>query len=209
MAEITIPKIFYNCWLWLGLMVIVIVIHYFWGKAPPPPKPSKFLEKHKKVITITTDIFLVLIVVVGWFPIIYMSASLAIEPLWRPDVIALPLIESLKEALTFFCTAALFISGSSGVLIGFLSIFQSNLTIAKRIFLTIISLLPIVFTSLLLLISPVKGTEYRWSIVKSGLGLLVLCWIVNGPAIILSKHFIQVSLNILRKLRLVSGDYPG
>jgi len=208
MAAITIPKIFSNIWFWFGLMFIVFVIHYIWVKTPLPPKPSKFLEKHKKTFTKTSDIILILFVVLGWLPIIYMLVSVTIEPLWKPDFTAKPLIEPLKFALVFSCGLAIFISGSSGILIGLLSVFQSNLTIAKRIFLTIISLSPIVFTALLLLTSPVEETQYRL-IVKSGLGFLAACWIVNGPAIILGKHFIHVSWNILRKLRLVSGDYPG
>jgi hypothetical protein len=37
-----------------------------------------------------------------------------------------------------------------------------------------------------------------------------LCaWIINAPAIIIGRHFLPVSWDILCKLRLVSGDYPG
>jgi len=115
---------------------------------------------------------------------------------------------------THFAWAALFTmmiicSGFLGVFIGLLSVFQSNLTKVKRIILLVISLLPIIFTILLLLINHTKEPADSWSTIKLGLGASFGCWLINGPAIVIGKHFLPVAWNILCKLRFVSGEYPG
>lgn len=206
MASLTIPKFFFNSWFWFTLMAIVIVIHYFWGKTPPPPKPSEFLAKHKKTIDKIGDIFLISVVLFGWLPIIYMSISIAVEPIsnspYKPEIQA----KTIQTACALFLIPAIPISGLSGMLLGLLSVFHSNLTKVKRDILLVICLLPIAFTALLLMIEPSLGP---WLIIKFGLGSLAGCWIINGPAIITGKHFFQVSWALLCKLRLVSGDYLG
>ena len=93
--------------------------------------------------------------------------------------------------------------------IGMLSIFQSNLTKVKRGILLVISILPIMFTVLLLLIDPTEKPEDSYSVIELCLGSLAGCWMVNGPAIILGKHFFPACWGIMHKLRLVSGDYLG
>jgi len=115
----------------------------------------------------------------------------------------------LHFALAFFLMNLIIISGFSGFFIGLLSVFQSNLTKAKRIILVVISLLPIIFTILLLLINLTREPADSWSTIKLGLGASFSCWLINGPAIIIGKHFIQVAWAILRALRLVSEEYPG
>lgn len=209
MVSLTIPKILFNGWFWVGVMAIFIAIHYFWGKTPAPPKPSKFYNKHKKAIYKITDIFLTLVILFGWVTIIYISASIALMPIFNPPYKPEPLSESLRFALAFFLIPAIPISGISGALIGLLSIFHRNLTKAKRIILFIISLLPITFTILLLFIDYQEKPQDCWLTIRRGVDSLVVCWLINGPAIIIGKHFLPVSWSILRRLRLVSGDYPG
>ena len=203
MLSMTIPKIFFNVWFWFAIMAVIIIIHYFWGKAPPPPKPSKFFTKHKKTINKVTDVCIICFVLVYClllmsFPIIQIFDALsAPAPIRATD---------LQFALTFFLIQLTIISGWSGIFIGFLSIFQSNLTKVKRIILLIISLLPIAFTTLLLLIEP---SAKHWSTIKLGLDCTAGCWIINGPAIIVGKHFVRVAWSALRILKLVSGDFPA
>jgi hypothetical protein len=208
MLALKIPKILFNGWFWLAIIAILIAIHYFWGKAPPPKKPGKFYLKHKKTITRITDIFLISVFLLGWFTILYRSLPIAFEPIFNPPSSPLPLAEHFKSALGLFSTVAIPILGTSGMLIGMLSIFQSNLTKGKRIILIVISLLPIVFTVLLLLITGTEIPEARWSTIKLGLGALAVCWVFNGPAIITGTHFIKVSWAIMRRLKLVSGNLP-
>jgi len=207
MAALTISKIFSNTWFWFGLMAVVVIIHYFWGKTPPPPKPSKFLEKHKKTITKVTDTFLISVVLFGWVPSIFMFV-IEIKPLWDPRYKFLPPTETLRGAFAFFLICATYASGLSGILIGMLSTFHSGLTKVKRIFLIVISFLPLAFTILFFLTVPKEKPEDFWPMFKLGLGGFISCWIINGPAIILGKHFLPVAWNILRRLRWVSGEYP-
>jgi hypothetical protein len=203
MLALTIPKFFFNVWFLSAIMAVIIIIHYFWGKTPPPPKPSKFLTKHKKAINKIMDVCIICVVLVYClllmsFPIIQIFDALsAPAPIRATD---------LQVVLAFFLMELIISSGFSGLFIGFLSVFQSNLTKVKRIILLIISLLPIAFTTLLLLIEP---SAKHWSTIKLGLNCTAGCWIINGPAILIGKHFFPVSWNIMRKLRWVSGDYPG
>lgn len=209
MLALTIPTIFFKGWFWLSLMAIVIVIHYFWGKTPPPPKPSKFFAKHKKTIYKIANIFLIFVVSFAWVPIIYFSTAIALESIFNPSPKPEPLSESLRFALAFLLIGAIPASGTSGALIGLLSVFHSNLTKGKRTILLIASLLPLIFTILLLLINYTEKPEDCRSIIRLGLGSLAGCWIINGPAIIVGKHFVRVAWSALRILKLVSGDFPA
>jgi hypothetical protein len=209
MLSLTVPKILFNVWFWMAIMAVVIAIHYVWGKPPPPPRKNAFFEKHKQSIIRMTDIFLITVILFGWAPLIYMSVPMALEPLLNPPRVPLPLTEELKYALAFFSTGAIYASGTSGVLFGFLRIFQSNLNKVKRLILLVISLLPIVFTALLIFTTPVKEPQYFWSVIKSGLGSFFGCLVVNGPAIVAGQHFIRVAWLLMRKLKLSSGEFPG
>jgi len=205
MISLTVPKIFFNVWFWMAIIAVVAVIHYFWGKTPPPPrKPGKFYLKHKKTITKITDVFIILFILVSClllmsFPVIRIFDALFKSP--QPSRAI-----DLHFAWAYLFIKMIICSGFSAMFIGMLSIFQSNLTKVKRLILFIICLLPMVFTIITLLI---ETTEEPWSTVR--LGLIFSCngWVINGPAIILGKHFFPVSWSIIRKLRLVSGDYPG
>jgi len=206
MISITVPNIFFNIWFWYALMAIVIAIHFFWGKTPSPPKPSKFFAKHKKTINRIMDVCIILFVLLFWLTMMSLPIGILVtSPYDRPELRA----EFFHFALQAFLISAISASGLSGAFIGFLSTFQSNLTKVKRSTLLIISLLPIVFTILLLLINHTEKPEDSWLTIKSGLGNSLGCWIINGPAIILGKHFFRVAWTIGCALRLVSGDYPG
>lgn len=189
----------------MAIIAVVAAIHYFWGKTPPPPrKPGKFYLKHKETITKITDIFIILFVLVSClslmsFPVVQMFDALFKSPQPRRAI-------DLHFAWAYLFIMMIVCSGFTAMYIGMLSIFQSNLTKTKRGILLVISILPIMFTVLLLLIDP---TEEPWSTVR--LGLIFSCngWVINGPAIILGKHFFPVSWSIMRRLRLVSGDYLG
>ena len=206
MISLTIPKIFFNAWFWIGLMAIVAAIHFFWGKTPPPPKPSKFFTKHKKTINKVMDVCIICFILafsllLMSFPVRQIFGALhAPQPIRAID---------LYFELAFVLMNLIIISGFSGFFIGLLSVFQSNLTTVKRIILAFISLLPIIFTILLLLINLTIEPAGSWSTIKLGLGASFSCWLFNGPAIIIGKHFIQVTWAILRALRLVSGEYSG
>jgi len=189
-------------------MGAVIAVHYFFGKPPQPPKVNPFFVKHKDAIRQAGDIFLAFVVCICWIPLIYMFASRALKSVLNPGRVPLPLMEQLKYAVEFFSIGAMYASGLSGGLIGLLSVFQSKLTNGKRLFLLVISLLPIVFTAILIFTTPVEEPQYFGSLIKNGLASLFECLIINGPAIIFGQHFIRVSWSLMRKLKLVSGEFP-
>ena len=203
MASLTIPKIFFNPWFWFALIAIIIAIHYFWGKTPPPPKPSKFYLKHKKSLTKTLDILIISFVLIYWLLMMSFPVRQIVDALSMPHQFRAEILRIAWESLLF---KIILCSGWLGFFIGLLSAFHSNLTKVKRIILLIICLLPIVFTTLLLLIEP---SGKHWATIKFGLSSLSACWLINGPAIIVGKHFLPVAWTIMRALRLVSGDYPG
>jgi len=203
MISLTISKILLNIWFWFAVVAAIIAVHYFWGKTPPPPKPDRFSIKHRKTINKVMDICIILLVLgqclfLMAFPVIRIFDALLVSRRLGAT--------ELRFAWVFLLVRMINCSGLAAVLIGVLSIFQSNLTKVKRLILLIICLLPTVFTIIALLIEP--ADEHRLTI-EFGLIYLCSCWVINGPAVILGRHLFLVFWGIMRKLRLVSGDYPG
>jgi hypothetical protein len=203
MLSFSMPTIFASFWFWASIMAVIIAIHYFWGKTPPPAKPGKFFLKYKKTIYNLTDALIILFVVLFWLLMVIPSINTIRQALSDPEPVK---AISLPFALSSFFTAIIDVLGLSGLLLGLLSIFHSNLAAIKRLILLFISLLPISFTILALLVCP---AEDRWSTFKLGLISSFICWLINGPAIIIGKHFIVVSWMVMRALRLVSGEFPS
>jgi hypothetical protein len=196
-----IPKVFFNYWFWIAIIAVIIAIHYIWGNPPPPPKKSAFYEKHKQAIMRIMDIFVIALILSGWLLFTYQSISSNVKLMLKGTFI--PTKELIIDSVASFSIVAIFWSGMSGVLIGFMSVFQSNLTKRKRLILLVISILPIGFT---ILASCINKPLTLWSI---GLIYLTYCLIINGPAIIAGKHITQVGWLLMRKLKLISGEYPG
>ncbi len=203
MVSLTIPDIFSRGWFWLSLMAIIAIIHYFWGKTPTPPKPSKFATKHKKTICKATDILIICLLSVFFLLLVFPAIKQIFNSSSAPPEIR---SSAIHFALAAFLIVIIVWCGISGMLIGMLSVFHSNLTKAKRIFLLIICLLPLLFSVIVLLIEP---GEEPWVTVALTLICSVNCWIINAPAIFLGKHFFPVAWAIMRKLRWVSGEYQG
>lgn len=211
---LTIPKVFFSNIIWFAIIIpLLIAIYLLKRKHPPPPrKPSKFFTKHKESIRKISDACIILLVVLMLLSFFDISRFFLDEPEYhgqRPilDVSVQQLIRSTRQLVrSAFLSVFTMLWGLCAFWIGLLSYFHKDLTKRKRILLLIICLLPAVFTALNLATGP---SDIRWDIIKSGLGSLTLCWIFNGPAIITGKHFPLVFHNILRKLHLVSGDFPA
>jgi len=201
------PKILFNAWLWIGIAAVLIVIHYFFGKAPKPHKINPFFEKHNRTFNRIMDIFLIVVMLFGWILWIYMSISMSVEFIFKYTHIPTNIL--LKDSIGTFAIGATALSGGSAISIGLLSVFQSNLTKNKRLILASVSMLPVGFTTLAVLTVLFDNPEAIWTMVRICLWSLVSCCIFNGPAIIMGKHLIRFVWDIMRKLRLVSGDYPG
>lgn len=211
MIAITIPKFFSNIWFWFVIIAIVVTINFFKKKRsqtpqeagkPAPSKADTFFAKHKKTVTKLTDIFIICYVLFLLLVFIRYPVSQIFNALSEPQQIRAILLQT--AGATFFIvmipTASL-----SGVLIGCLSVFQSNLTRIKRFILLIICLLPTAFAILFLLIEPLEDS---WSIIiKLGLAGSLPCWIINGPAVLTGRHFFQIMYAIARLLRLAPENH--
>ncbi|MGA2172112.1 MAG: hypothetical protein ABSG82_03740 [Sedimentisphaerales bacterium] len=183
------PKVFFNAWLWIGIAAVLLAIRYFFGKPQQPRKPSEFYLKHKKTIMRTTDVFLILVILFGWIPLIYSN-------------------ELIMGSVAVFAVWGTITSGISGGLIGLLSVFQSNLTRRKRLILFVVSILPVCFTILALMTVRFDEPETIWLTAKLGFWASVFCWLINGSAIITGQRFTRIVWSLMRKLKLVSGEFP-
>lgn len=212
MLALTIPKIFFKSWFWFAIAIFIsIVVHFLRKKYPPPlPKLRMFLTKNKESIRKISDAFIIVFVVLILLLFFDISRRFLDEPEYhgqRPilDASIQQLIRSTRQLTWSYLLILLTVLwGWCAFWIGLLSYFHKDLIKRKRIFLLIICLVPAVFTALNLSIGP---SDIRWDIIKSGLGSLTLCWIFNGPAIIIGKHFSYVVWYIVHALRLVSGEY--
>jgi hypothetical protein len=203
-----IPKVFFNAWLWVAIAAGLIVIHYFFGK-PPPSKKIAFFEKHKRAIARTTDIFLILVILFVWLSLTYMAISRGVvKPMLKGTHIPTSESELAADSVALFAVSATALSGWSSVLIGCLSVFQSNLTRHKRPILAVVSVLPIGFTILAVLAARLDKPETIWPMVEMGLWNLAFCWLFNGPAIVAGQHFFRVVWLLMKKLTLASGEFP-
>jgi hypothetical protein len=199
-----IPKVFFNTWLWVAIAIALIAIHYFFGKPPPPRKPSEFFLRHKKTIRQIYDGFLILMLILNWIMVFYFSTSPALG--WPKDIPPTP--DITRFPLKLFLSMAISDWGWSAFIIGMLSVFCSNLTRFKRLLLLVISILPIPLVILSLLVIPPGNPEELRITLTAGLYSLIICWLINGPAIIARKHFFYVAWYISRALRINSGEYP-
>jgi hypothetical protein len=113
---------------------------------------------------------------------------------------------SLHSDRMFLFSILIIWSGISGFFVGFLSVFQSNITRIKRIILLIVCLLPILFT----VIQVLTGyTESLWSTVQSCLCFSAYSWIINMPVVFTGKSFSELLENIHKKVKFMFGHHEG
>lgn len=207
MVSAAIPEILYKQWFWLPIAVGLTVISLFIKRKSPPPSPrvGKFLAKHKRHIIKINDILLLCIVLL-WFPFLMIDSLIdsvrdAFGSLSAPEPRRTMLLQS---HLMFLFTLLIFWSGTSGLLVGFLSFFQSNLTKTKRIILLVVCLLPVAFTVFQIV---TDFTENTWLIIQLCFYCSAGSWIINAPAIITGSHFFTISSNTVRKAKLAFRNY--
>jgi len=203
MVSTVIPKILFSQYFWWIIAFVLFVVFYFVRKKSPPPFPGagksieKFCKKHEKSIKIINDTFWVFSILLLAFYLLFMlnifrtdfSSILESEP-FR--------IKSLQSKRMFLFSILIIWSGISGFFVGFLSVFQSNITNTKRIILLIVCLIPIVFTIIQLLTG---YTENLWSTIQLCLLFSAGCWIMNMTAVLVGKSLSEFSGNISKKLK--------
>ncbi len=202
MPALTIPNIFFISWFWLSIAIsIAFILHFIRKKSPPPfPKTKNFFKSHKTAIRKVADVLLICIVLFLWlFPLSFnmnffnsLSYPVPIQP------------EILQLEQTVLLMTLIFFSGRSGFFIGFISVFQSNLTKTKRIILLFACMPPVVFTALLLLTDKTLGS---WSIILLCINSSFFSWIINAPAIFLNKPFVKFMDDIVQKVKSLFGHH--
>ncbi len=199
-----ITEILYKHQFWWGTwLVLAVVIYLARRRSPAPfPKVGKFFAKHKADIAKTIDIFVVCVVLLWSYLLLYVV---------RKDFCVLSESEpirtmSLRLDWMFLFSLLIIWSGISGFSVGFLSIFQSNLTKVKRTILLTVCLLPIVFTAVFAILQMSGDTkESTWMIVQLCIYCSAGSWIINMPAVLVGKDFFKFSGDILQKVRLMFG----
>jgi len=194
MLSLTIPKIFFNIWFWLMLFAALMAAVYLMkGKTPTAPPKATIFIKHRKLIRKLCDIFLICILLFNLLLFMRIAIPILIDNIFKPP--SGPEIRAghVEASWSILLTATICLSGLSGMLLGLLSVFQSNLTNAKRVILLIIVVLPLASTILALRIDPYEDS---WSILKLGLLFSLGCWLINGPAVLAGISFFQI-INVL------------
>ncbi len=161
-----------------------------------PPKATIFV-KHRKLIRKLCDIFLICILLFNMLLFMRIAIPILIDNIFKPP--SGPEIRAghVQETWFILLRATICFSGLSGMLVGLLSVFQSNLTKVKRVILLIIVVLPLASTILALLIDP---NEAPRSILKLGLLSSLGCLLINGPAVLAGRPFFQIMNVFVTKL---------
>lgn len=198
MLSLTIPKIFFNIWFWLMLFAALMAAVYLMkGKTPTAPPKATIFIKHRKLIRKLCDIFLICILLFNLLLFMLIAIPILIRNIFNPPS-GLEIRAGHIQATWFiFLRAAICFSGLSGMLVGLLSVFQSNLTKVKRVILFIIVVLPLASTILALLIDPYEDPR---SILKLDLLSSLGCLLINGPAVLAGRPFFQIMNVLVTKL---------
>ncbi len=203
MPALTIPEIFYEKWFWFANAIPIAVIVYLVRKKTPASfsKTGNFFIRHKVTFRKIADVLLICIILFCWslpfsFGRDFFTSFSHLEPIQH---------ETLKFDRELLLISLIISSGQSGLFLGFISFFQSNITKTKRIILLFACLLPVVFTALLLLTDKTLGYG---SIIRLCLNSSFLNWIFNAPAIFLNKPFYQFAKGIEQKLKSLFGQHP-
>ena len=161
-----------------------------------PPKATIFV-KHRKLIRKLCDIFLICILLFNLLLFMRIAIPILIDNIFKPP--SEPEIRAGHVQATWFILlmATICFSGLSGMLVGLLSVFQSNLTKAKRLILLIVCLVPIAATILALIIGPY---EHAGSVLKLALISSLGCLLINGPAVLAGRPFFQIMNVFVTKL---------
>jgi len=174
---------------------LMAAVYLMKGKTPTAPPKATIFVKHRKLIRKLCDIFLICILLFNLLLFMYIAIPVLIDNIFKPP--SEHEIRDVEASWSILLTATICLSGLSGMLIGLLSVFQSNLTNAKRVILLIIVVLPLASTILALRIDP---NEDSWSILKLGLLSSLGCWLVNGPAVLAGISFFQIINVFVTKL---------
>jgi len=203
MAAWSIPRLLDEGWLWVAVgwsfLAAILAIRHFRHEAPPKPHP--FFVRHKKTIRVVMDIFIVCSVSAMLMFVVWISFR---------DFVSLSVTDGairqleLQFAWVTFSSGMLMASAWGGVLVGMLSVFQSDITTLKRIVLLVLCLLPAVFAAANL---SVAYSEFGWRVIPLGILVGFPSWLVNGPAVLTGQPFFLVMWRVMRRLNLASGDY--
>jgi len=198
MLSLTLPKIFFNIWVWLMLFAALMAAVYLMkGKTPTAPPKATIFVTHRKLIRKLCDIFLICILLFNLLLFMRIAVPILIDNIFKPPSEPETRAGHVQATWFILLMATICFSGLSGMLVGLLSVFQSNLTKVKRVILFIIVVLPLASTILALLIDPYEDPR---SILKLGLLSSLGCLLINGPAVLTGRPFFQIMNVFVTKL---------
>jgi hypothetical protein len=162
-----------------------------------PTRPESDLFITRTIRLVSLGIFLLGMIVLVIYPsALEFSRALARDGFRRQI--------DLRFAWVSFLGGMAMAFASGGAIIGIFPVFQKNITKFKRIILLILCLLPLAF---FLASQGVGSSELGWRVVRTGIFFCVPGWVVNGPAILTGRPFLQVIWRVMCALHLTSRDY--
>jgi len=206
MISAAIPDILYKEWFWLPIAVSLIVVALFARrKGSPPPflRMREFFARHQRTIIKISDILSISLVLFFLAFLLLFPLRIVFDSLSDPKPIR---TMDLQVACSFLFTSLTFWSVFSGLAIGSLSFFLTNLTKKKRVILLLVCLLPVIFTILEVLTGI---PETRWSTIQLGLYSSLVIWGINAPTIIVGKHLFVILSEIGRKIKSAFSKSSG
>lgn len=165
---------------------------------PTRPESDLFITRHAKTIRLVSfGVFLLAVIVFVLYPwACAFSRALATDGPIRQG--------ELRFAWSQFLEGMAIAFAGGGAIIGIFPVFQRSITRFKRIILFVLCLLPMTFT---LLSSVAASSGFGWPVIKLGLTVSSACWIINGPAILTGRPFLQFVWRVSRTLHLTSSEY--
>ena len=165
---------------------------------PTRPESDLFIRRHAKTIRLVSfGVFLLGVIVFVVYPSALEFSRALVMDGFRRQV-------DLRFAWASLLGGMAMASASGGAMIGIFPVFQRNITRFKRIILLVLCLLPMTFT---LLSSVAASSGFGWPVIKVGLTLSSACWVINGPAILTGRSFLQFVWRVSRTLHLTSCEY--
>jgi len=192
-----------------GVVFVVINItlwfHQRWCKAKgiaPKPAFSRF-KKHEKRISKWTDIFIITIILLATLSYGKLLFSDFAHSLSEKDLTVREIL--IKDSFTFGFLMLFFYSVWVVIMASWLSLFHQNITLKKRLILTVMCCVPLVFGTLYCIFDDSQNNQFHFKLLLGG---LFPVFFINWPAILLGAPFVEFFPHLCRKIPLPWFQFP-
>jgi len=180
------------------VIIAVFFFHQRWCKAKgvkPKPAFNRF-KKHEKRISKWTDIFVVAVIFLATFSHGKSLFSDFVRSLSETDPRTKEVL--VKNSITFSFLTTFFFSISVVIMASWLSPFHQNITLKKRLILTVMCCVPLVFGILYCVFDDTRNYRFYSKLLLGGLFPVLF---FNGPAIFLGKSLAELIMPLCNKIR--------